>query len=114
MKPTLFQWAGLKGMKNGALLQAAEGAGYDVFVTLDQGIRCQTAAGRTQMVAEIGGLEIAMQAAKNCRVLRWLVSAFIDHRHEACSFAFPGNNEGDEPRRLQSRALQESTQWLGR
>jgi predicted nuclease of predicted toxin-antitoxin system len=31
------QWAGLKGKKNGELL-AAEAAGYDVLLTVDQGI----------------------------------------------------------------------------
>jgi hypothetical protein len=32
------QWAGLKGKKNGELLRASELAGYDVFLTTDQGI----------------------------------------------------------------------------
>jgi len=32
------QWAGLKGRKNGDLLQAAEAAGYDVLLTVDHGI----------------------------------------------------------------------------
>jgi len=32
------QWAGLKGKKNGELLQAAESAGDDVLLTVDQGI----------------------------------------------------------------------------
>jgi len=32
------QWAGFKGRKNGELLRAAETAGYDVFLTVDQGI----------------------------------------------------------------------------
>ena len=32
------QWAGLKGKKNGELLWAAEAAGYDVLLTVDQGI----------------------------------------------------------------------------
>jgi hypothetical protein len=30
------QWAGLKGKKNGELLRAAEVAGYDVLLTVDQ------------------------------------------------------------------------------
>ena len=30
------EWAGLKGKKNGELLQAAEGAGYQVLLTVDQ------------------------------------------------------------------------------
>jgi len=33
------QWAGLKGKGNGELLQAAEVAGYDVLLTVDQGMR---------------------------------------------------------------------------
>jgi predicted nuclease of predicted toxin-antitoxin system len=32
------QWAGFKGKQNGELLQAAEVAGYDVLLTVDQGI----------------------------------------------------------------------------
>ena len=41
------EWAGLKGSKNGELLQAAEGCGYQVLLTVDQGIpRQQTAVGR--------------------------------------------------------------------
>lgn len=32
------EWAGFKGMKNGSLLREAEAAGYDVFLTTDQGI----------------------------------------------------------------------------
>jgi predicted nuclease of predicted toxin-antitoxin system len=41
------QWAGLKGKKNGELLRAAEVAGYDVLLTVDQGIpRDNDLAGR--------------------------------------------------------------------
>jgi len=32
------EWAGFKGLKNGDLLREAESAGYDVFLTTDQGI----------------------------------------------------------------------------
>jgi len=32
------QWAGLKGKKNGELLDAAEAAGYEVLLTVDQGV----------------------------------------------------------------------------
>jgi predicted nuclease of predicted toxin-antitoxin system len=35
------EWAGLKGKKNGELLQAAELAGYEVLLTVDQGIAHQ-------------------------------------------------------------------------
>jgi predicted nuclease of predicted toxin-antitoxin system len=41
------EWAGFKGKKNGELLLAAEGAGYQVLLTVDQGIsRQQTMVGR--------------------------------------------------------------------
>jgi predicted nuclease of predicted toxin-antitoxin system len=41
------QWAGYKGKKNGELLRAAELDGYDVLLTVDQGIpRQQLTAGR--------------------------------------------------------------------
>jgi len=32
------EWAGFKGLKNGDLLREAENAGYDIFLTTDQGI----------------------------------------------------------------------------
>ena len=35
------RYAGLAGLKNGDLLEAAETAGFDVFLTVDQGIECQ-------------------------------------------------------------------------
>jgi predicted nuclease of predicted toxin-antitoxin system len=41
------QWAGLTGKKNGELLRAVELAGYDVLLTVDQGIpHQQSSAGR--------------------------------------------------------------------
>lgn len=41
------QWAALKSKKNGELLLAAEAAGYDVLLTVDQGIpHQQYSAGR--------------------------------------------------------------------
>jgi predicted nuclease of predicted toxin-antitoxin system len=41
------QWAGFKGKSNGELLRAAELAGYDVLLTVDQAIpQQQDAAGR--------------------------------------------------------------------
>lgn len=39
------QWAGLKGKTNGELLRDAEIAGYDVLLTVDQGIPHQQYAG---------------------------------------------------------------------
>jgi len=47
MRPTLLN-RGLKGKKNGDLLRAAEITGYDVLLTVDQGIpHQQPSAGRT-------------------------------------------------------------------
>lgn len=41
------EWAGLKGLKNGQLLREVESAGYNVFLTTDQGIpHQQNFAGR--------------------------------------------------------------------
>jgi hypothetical protein len=39
------EWAGFKGKKNGELLQAAEVAGYEVLLTVDQGIPHQVYPG---------------------------------------------------------------------
>jgi predicted nuclease of predicted toxin-antitoxin system len=39
------QWAGLKGKSNGELLRSAEAAGYDVLLTVDQGIPQQHSGG---------------------------------------------------------------------
>lgn len=39
------EWAGFKGKKNGELLQAAQAAGYEVFLTVDQGIPHQAPLG---------------------------------------------------------------------
>jgi len=48
------QWAGLKGTKNGELLRAAEAAGYEVLLTVDQGIpRDHDLAGRKLSVVLI-------------------------------------------------------------
>jgi predicted nuclease of predicted toxin-antitoxin system len=41
------EWAGFKGKKNGELIEAAELAGYDVLLTVDQGVpHQQNLAGR--------------------------------------------------------------------
>jgi uncharacterized protein DUF5615 len=47
--------AGFAGNKNGALLQLAEKAGFDVLLTLDRGIACQqNLAGRRISVVALG------------------------------------------------------------
>lgn len=43
------QWAGLKGKKNGALLLAAEDAGYNVLLTVNQGISHQQNPARRKL-----------------------------------------------------------------
>jgi predicted nuclease of predicted toxin-antitoxin system len=48
------EWAGLKGKKNGELLRDAELAGYDVLLTVDQGIpHQQNLAGRRLSIIPI-------------------------------------------------------------
>jgi predicted nuclease of predicted toxin-antitoxin system len=45
------EWAGLKGRKNGELLREAELAGYQVLLTVDQGIpHQQNLAGRKPVI----------------------------------------------------------------
>ena len=43
------EWAGLKGRKNGDLLRSAEAAGYDVLLTVDQGIPHQRPPGNRRI-----------------------------------------------------------------
>ena len=48
------EWAGLKGKKNGELLRDAEFAGYEILLTVDQGIpHQQNLAGRNLSVVAI-------------------------------------------------------------
>lgn len=48
------EWAGLKGKKNGELLRDAELAGYEVILTVDQGIpHQQNLAGRRLSIVAI-------------------------------------------------------------
>lgn len=43
------QWAGFSGKQNGELLRAAETAGYDVLLTVDQGLLHQRSSGRGKL-----------------------------------------------------------------
>lgn len=43
------EWAGLKGKSNGHLMEAAELAGYDVLVTVDQGLPHQRSSVRRKL-----------------------------------------------------------------
>ena len=57
-----MEWAGLKGKKNGELPQAAEGGGYQVLLTVDQGIpRQQTMVGRKLSIILIRSLTNQME-----------------------------------------------------
>ena len=47
------QWSGFKGMKNGELLQAAERAGYEVLVTVDQGIPYQMSSASRRLAVVV-------------------------------------------------------------
>jgi len=48
------QWAGFKSKKNGELLRSAELAGYDVLLTVDQGIQYQqNPAGRKLAIVSL-------------------------------------------------------------
>jgi hypothetical protein len=58
-EPHTAQWAGLKGKNNGELLRAAEAAGYDVLLTVDQGIpHQQYFAGRKLSAILVGSLPL--------------------------------------------------------
>lgn len=49
-----LEWAGLKGKKNGDLLRSAEAGGYEVLLTVDQGMpRQQHSAGRNISIIPI-------------------------------------------------------------
>jgi predicted nuclease of predicted toxin-antitoxin system len=43
------EWAGLKGLKNGQLLDRAEQAGYQTLITVDQGVPHQQNLGRRRI-----------------------------------------------------------------
>jgi hypothetical protein len=66
------QWAGLKGKANGELLLAAELAGYDVLLTLDQGIPHQ------QPIADLMvGIVVIRSATSQIEDLLPLVDAIL-------------------------------------
>ncbi len=43
------EWAGLKGLKNGQLLDRAEQPGYQTLITVDQGVSHQQNLGRRRI-----------------------------------------------------------------
>lgn len=66
------QWAGLKGKKNGELLRAAEAAGYEVLLTVDQGIPRQQ-LGRLQKLSIV----VVRSRTNQLEHLRPLVPAIL-------------------------------------
>jgi len=52
------QWAGFKGKQNGELLRAAEAAGYEALLTVDQGIPHQVGSAERKLTIIFPG-EIA-------------------------------------------------------
>lgn len=74
------QWAGFKSKKNGELLRAAENAGYAVFLTVDQGIPHQLAAG--------GKLSIILVRSKTNQIEDLL--PFVDAILNALAIITPG------------------------
>jgi hypothetical protein len=59
--------AGLAGKKNGSLLDLAESAGCEIFVTMDKGLEYeQNLAGRNRVMCEIApaGYAVVVQARK--------------------------------------------------
>jgi hypothetical protein len=67
------QWSGFKGMKNGELLQAAERAGYEVLITVDQGIPYQTSSGNRRIA-----VVVLRSATNQLEDLKSLVASLID------------------------------------
>ena len=70
------RYAGLAGLKNGAILTAAETAGFDVFLTVDQGIEYQqNLTGRK--------IAIVIFCLKSSRLTNLLahVRSCLDHIH---------------------------------
>ena len=67
------QWAGFKGMKNGELLQAAERAGYDVLVTVDQGIPYQMSTSSRRLA-----VTVLRSATNQLEQLKPLVDSLLD------------------------------------
>jgi predicted nuclease of predicted toxin-antitoxin system len=75
------QWAGFKSKKNGELLTAAESAGYDVFLTVDQGIP-------HQLPAAGGKLSIILVRSKTNQIEDLL--PFVDAILKALQAVTPG------------------------
>lgn len=74
------QWAGLKSKKNGDLVRAAETAGYDVLLTVDQGIPHQQPVSRR--------LAIILVRARTNQIEDLL--PFVDAISEALKTITPG------------------------
>jgi hypothetical protein len=67
------QWAGLKGKKNGELLLAAELAGYDVLLTVDQGLPHQQSSASRKL-----SIMLVRSRTNQLEDLLLLVGAILD------------------------------------
>lgn len=67
------QWAGFKGMRNGELLRAAESAGYEVLLTIDQGIPYQTSAANRRLA-----VVVLRSATNRLEDLKLLIDSLLD------------------------------------
>ena len=67
------QWAGFKGMNNGALLRAAESAGYEVLLTVDEGIPYQISAASSSLA-----IIVLRSATNKIEDLKVLVDSLLD------------------------------------
>jgi hypothetical protein len=72
---TTVQQAGFRGLKNGALLAALEGA-FDVFVTADKNLRYQQhLTGRTLAIVELPTNRWPLLRALQAKILRAIDSS---------------------------------------
>ena len=94
------QWAGLKGKKNGELLNAAELAGYAVLLTVDQGLAYQqnlterklcviSIRSRTNQLEDLLALVPAIENALKTINLGEVVRIEISQRHSGSWLLLP-------------------------
>lgn len=72
------RYAGFKGLENGALLAAAEAAGYEAIITTDQGMR-------HQQNLEAQAICVVVLCAPTNRILMWGGSCLWPSKHSSQS-----------------------------
>jgi predicted nuclease of predicted toxin-antitoxin system len=81
------QWAGFKGKKNGELLRAAEAAGYEVLLTVDQGLPHQNS---------LVGLQLSILVIRATTNQMEDLLPFVDNVRKALNRIRPGEIESIE------------------